>query len=158
LRAARAVDGKALGNPAHESWTFIMSTAEKILATRVNELDRLRALVRHFGPYLATCERNVYGVLDEISPEYAGGYWHYYELSNFGFYMAPDLASLQISVEGNYFDGSVSGDAAGIIACLFCFSRLSFRHDSAVFGEHFLRLRDFALTHAEASEIFAAID
>ena len=48
---------------------------------------------------------------------------------------------------------------AGITVCLFTYSSLSFEYfGDEVFADHFHRLRDFALEHAEASAIFGAID
>jgi Antirestriction protein len=49
-------------------------------------------------------------------------------------------------------------DAAGITVCLFAFSLLSFERQGEVYSRHFHWLRDFALGHVEAAEIFAAID
>jgi Antirestriction protein len=39
---------------------------------------------------MLTVERTVYDVLNELAPDYCGGYWHFYALSNGGFYMAPE--------------------------------------------------------------------
>ena len=53
----------------------------------------------------------------------------------------------------------MTADAAGITVCLFAFSHLSFEYlQTEVFARHFHWLRDFALGHAEARQIFAAID
>jgi hypothetical protein len=67
-----------------------------------------------------------------VTDEYRGGHWHFYELSNGGFYMAA--------------------------ACLFAFSHLSFQIQNDVISRHYYELRDFALEHAEATAIFGAID
>jgi hypothetical protein len=52
----------------------------------------------------------------------------------------------------------MSADAAGITACLFALSHLSFRIRSDSLARHYYELRDFALEHAEASAIIAATD
>jgi hypothetical protein len=52
----------------------------------------------------------------------------------------------------------MSADAAGITACLFALSHLSFQIQHESIASHFHTLRDFALDHAEASAILAAID
>jgi hypothetical protein len=52
----------------------------------------------------------------------------------------------------------MSADAAGITACLFALSHLSFQTKNEKIAEHYHLLRDFALEHAEASIILAAID
>jgi hypothetical protein len=103
-------------------------------------------------------ESAVYSALNVLATEYEGGYWHYYELSNGGFYMAPDGGPFRIQVSGNDFDDVLSGDAVGIVACLFTYSRLSFECRSQVLAEHYHRLRAFALHHPERSKVLAAID
>ena len=80
------------------------------------------------------------------------------ELSNGGFYMSPDCESLQLRVDGNGYDDRMSGDAAGIVACLFALSHLSFRIPSEMLSRHFQQLLEFAAAHREASAIFAATD
>jgi hypothetical protein len=56
------------------------------------------------------------------------------------------------------YDGRMSGDAAGIVACLFAFSHLSFQIPNDMLSRHYLQLLDFAVAHREASAIFAATD
>jgi hypothetical protein len=95
----------------------------------------------------------------KLTTQYTGGYWTFMELSNGGCYLAPQSeATFHVSVDGNGFDGTVSADAAGITACLFALSHLSFQIRNESIAEHYHQLRDFALEHAEASAIFAAID
>ena len=129
-----------------------------ISAERVVDSQRLEALPRHFGRFMLIVERAVYSTLEHLSSDYHGGYWHFYELSNGGFYMAPDGGPLRIEVQGNDFGGVLSADAAGIVACLFAYSRLSFKYQSDVLAEHYHQLREFALDHADASLIMSAID
>ena len=93
-----------------------------------------------------------------ISDRLRQGYWEYCELSNVGFYMAPRMPAVRISIDSNGYEGHLSADAAGITVCLFVFSHLSFRNRREVYSQHFHRLRDCALGHAEARAIFAAID
>jgi hypothetical protein len=107
---------------------------------------------------MLTVERAVCDALDELAPEYHGGYWQFYELSNGGFYMAPATESLRICVPGNHFDDLFSADAAGIVACLFAYGRLSSVDDSDAMAEHYYWLRDFAVEHSEAGKILSAID
>jgi hypothetical protein len=53
----------------------------------------------------------------------------------------------------------LSADAAGITACFFTFSHLSFPQPSEeLFSDHIYALRGFALDHREVRWIFAAID
>ncbi len=61
----------------------------------------------------------------------------------------------------NYFSGQMSADAAGITACLYLYSHLSF-HTEGADQERFSRLyhslRDWACEHDEKEAILAAID
>ncbi len=129
-----------------------------IEAHKVPDDARIHTLPLHFGQHMLTVENAVYRWMRRLAPAYSGGYWHFYELSNGGFYMAPECEPLLIRVEGNGYEGLMSSAAAGITACLFSFSHLSFRIDDQVISTHFHQLRDFALEHQEAGAILAAID
>ena len=137
----------------------IESNLQAIVAREVSDNERIQMLPRHFGRDMLTVEYAIFAFMRKLSAQYTGGYWTYYELSNRGFYMAPQSDSrFLVAVDTNDFTGEMSADAAGITACLFALSHLSFqvRNDQVV--EHFHLLRDFALEHAEASVILAAID
>jgi hypothetical protein len=103
----------------------------------------------------------VYAITDNISEEYNGGYWEFYELRNGGFYMAPRSDSpFNVSCE-NGFEGELSGDALGITACLYAYSQLSFG-DNCEFAEtcaeQYHLLRDYMFEHSESGAILGAID
>ena len=128
-------------------------------AREVPESERIQVLPRHFRRHMLTVEGAVYDFMHNLSADYGGGFWKYVELSNGGFYMAPEPArTLRIRVDGNGYEGSMSAEAAGITACLFAFSHLSFQIREESLSEHYYWLREFAFEHAEASAIFAAID
>ena len=130
-----------------------------IISSRVSDdQERLRVLPRHFGPHMLIFEDSVYVFMRHLSVEYRGGFWQFFELSNGGFYMAPEVEPLHLRIDANGYDGRVSADAAGITACLYALSHLSFGIDDECITRHYYRLRDFAAEHAEAIEIFAAID
>ena len=130
-----------------------------IAACEVAECERMQMLPKHFGRNMLTVEYAIFAFMRKLSQQYTGGYWTYFELSNRGFYMAPQSDSrFLIAVETNDFTGEISADAAGITACLFALSHLSFQVRNEQVAEHFHLLRDFALEHAEASVILAAID
>ncbi len=134
-------------------------TSQKVEAREVGNDERMQLLPRHFGRDMLTVEYAVYAFMRKLNSEYRGGYWTFFELSNGGFYMAPEgEATFNISVDGNGFDGSMSADAAGITACLFALSHLSFQVRNDSIANHYHQLRDFALEHAEAGAILAAID
>lgn len=127
---------------------------------------RNNALPQHFPGIYLQFEQSVFHWMGRLIPAYNGGMWEFYELENGGFYMAPDIAEPQttaISVDSNYYEGMVSWDAAGIVACLFAMSHLTFhpkttREQGELLSRKFHQLREYALTHAEAGEIFQAID
>src|SRR3546814_6505276 len=57
--------------------------------------------------------------ISKLSADFTGAYWHFYTLSNGGFYMAPgDQPQYRLEWDGNGFSGDVSADAAGLIATL----------------------------------------
>lgn len=144
----------------HETNSSGADHSTPVAARRVEDSQRINSLPRHFGNRLLTFEGAVYDFMRRFSPDYRGGFWEFIELSNGGFYMAPQQeGTFRFSVDTNGYDGEMSPDAAGITVCLFACSHLSFRYcDDQVFADHFHRLREFAMDHAEASAIFAAID
>ncbi len=105
-------------------------------------------------------EPAIFDMAGTLSTEYQGGYWDFYRLSNGGWYMCPSSETIYTISSMNGFTGKVSGDALGITACLFAFSHLSFERDAVaeVCAEQYHLLREFAMDHAEAMAILAAID
>jgi len=132
---------------------------EPVQARKVTDArERLECLPRHFGRHQLIVEDAVYAFMRHLCAEYTGGFWHYFELSNGGFYMAPDGQRLKVRVSGNGFSGEMSAEAAGITACLFALSHLSFQIRTEVISNHFYQLREFVLEHQERRAILAAID
>ena len=135
-----------------------------IAACLVADKTRLQFLPRHFGSrFLVRGEALVYAWLRRLCADYDGGFWRYYDLTNGGFYMAPDLPrTLCLEVDGNGFSGDLSADAAGIVATLFALGQLAAEAEGTdqadALIDRFHYLRDFAGSHAEAGAIFAAID
>jgi len=133
--------------------------AQPVAATRVAEAVRSGCLARHFGMDHLTVEAWVYHMMARLCAEYDGGYWHYYELSNGGFYMACNAADyFDLAVQGNGFMGRVTADAAGVITCAMVYSHLSFMLRDGAMGRAFLLLREYVDAHAEAGRILAALD
>jgi hypothetical protein len=135
---------------------------QSIVATLVPEAGRLDFLPRHFGKHMLTVENDIYSQFANLCPSYTGGYWHFYDLSNGGCYLAPNRETYPLVQSGNFFEATVSGDAAGIIVSLFTFSHVSFRLEDDPLGpriaDYFHLLRDFAADHPEVSLIYRAID
>src|ERR1700733_7659709 len=133
--------------------------SQTIVACEVTECERVQILRKHFGRDMLTVEYAVFAFMRKLSQRYAGGYWTYIELSNGGFYMSPQSDNrFPVNVDGNGFEGEMSADAAGITACLFALSYLSFQTNNEKIAEHYHLLREFALDHAEASAIMEAVD
>ena len=122
---------------------------------------RVVVTAAHFGvSFPLRLEAAIYQFAEHLASDYRGGYWHFYTLGNGGFYMAPDAAkNFHVSSE-NGWEGQLSADALGIAACLYAYSHLSFAEGD--FGElcvrHYHWLRAFAMGHAEAAGVLAAID
>ena len=135
-----------------------------VTASLVDSKHRLTFLPSCFGPRLMMRgEALVYVWLQRLCRNYSGGYWHFYTLTNGGFYMAPALSDrLCLEVDGNGFSGEMTADAAGMVATLFALGQLAAEMEGAEAADalidryHFLR--EFASEHAEAGAIFRAID
>jgi hypothetical protein len=100
------------------------------------------------GRHMLTVEYAVYAFIRKLANQYTGGYWNYLEVSNGGFYIAPTHAtSFNVCIDTNGFEGQMSADAAGITACLFALSHLSFQIQHESIASHFHQLfgqvRDF---------------
>ncbi len=137
-----------------------MSTS-LITRQRIAINQRVTHTARLFGhQFPMRLEPTVFNIAGNLSAEYDGGYWEFYKLSNGGFYMAP-ASEEQFSVSSeNGYEGSMSGDALGLVVCLFAFSLLSFGDGAfaEICAQQYHLLREFALDHAEVGSIMQAID
>jgi len=132
-----------------------------IHSERLNDAQRLNVTANLFGVHFPfRLEPTIYGMADRLAPAYNGGYWHFYALSNGGFYMAPATDAIYDVNCENGFDGKLSADALGITACLYAYSHLSFGEGgfAQVCARHYHLLRDFMMEHAEARAILRATD
>lgn len=132
-----------------------------ITAELVPEALRMDAADGLFGMrFPLKLELAIYKFAESLSSEYNGGYWHFYALSNGGFYMAPDDDQPFDVCSENGWEGKLSADAFGIVVCLYAYSHLSFAEGD--FGElcarHYHWLRAFMMGHAEVAGVLAAID
>ncbi|WP_299945665.1 antirestriction protein [uncultured Microbulbifer sp.] len=134
-----------------------------IIASLVDDEVRMNFLPACFGRRLMMKgEASVYSWMDKLCEDYNGGYWHFYTLSNGGFYMAPEVNEpMRLQVVGNYFDGELSSDAAGIVTTLFAIQTIASRAKGAdkdrLIDRYYL-LQNFASEHPESAAIFRAID
>ncbi|EMQ2082898.1 antirestriction protein [Yersinia enterocolitica] len=139
--------------------------ANTLTATVVPNHQRPRFWPQHFGniPQWLILEPHVFGWLDRLCVDYHGGLWDFYTLSNGGAFMAPDTDennnekwSLFNAMNGN--SGEMSAEAAGIAVCLIVYSHHACRTECDAMTEHYYRLRDYALRHAECHTIMYIID
>lgn len=134
---------------------------KSITNTIVPESDRLAFVDRLFGiQYVTKLEPTVFTMTEHLAPDYTGGYWHFHDLGNGGFYMAPRFdTEFSITCENGY-EGNLSPDALGITACLFAYSHLSFGDGpfAQICAEQYHLLREFMFEHSEAKAILRATD
>lgn len=138
-----------------------MNHLDSISSQIVPDADRMAFTAALFGiDFPIRLEPAVFDIAGRLAPEYNGGYWQFYALSNGGFYMAPQSDTVfAVSCE-NGFEGKLSADALGIVACLYAYSHLSFGEGAFAekCAEHYHLLREFMMGHAEVRAILGAID
>jgi hypothetical protein len=132
-----------------------------ITATLVPESQRTTVTANLFGAYFPLqLEPFVFSMASQLSEDYSGGYWNFYTLSNGGFYMAPDSTGrFQVTSE-NGSECFMTADALGLTCCLYAYSHLSFGQGdfAETCAEQYHKVREFVFAHAEAADIFRAID
>ena len=131
----------------------------------VEESDRLSFMPYLFGTDFMLAELQVYALAKKWMPEYEGGFWHFIRLPEGGGYMMPDCGRVHLVSSENWFDRTVSADAAGIILTSLAINRrLAAHHDiSNPALTRLYMLRDAQLWnhitfHPECSAIYAALD
>ena len=119
----------------------------------VEESDRLSFMPYLFGTDFMLAELQVYALAKKWMPEYEGGY------------MMPECGRVHLASSENWFDRTVSADAAGIILTSLAINRrLAAHHDSsnpALTRLYMLRdaqLWNHITFHPECSAIYAALD
>lgn len=143
-------------------------TVSAITRTLLPEHLRSQVTANLFGAYFPLqLEPFIFSVASQLSEDYSGGYWDFYQLGNGGFYMAPHHASGSDS-HGQFQVGSPNGnecfmsaDALGITACLYAYSHLSFGNPGKMTDtciEQYHLIREYMLDHAEVSSILRIID
>jgi Antirestriction protein len=138
-----------------------MNTQTTVTRTLVAEDQRLIIAEKLFGVHFPLqLEPVIYGITDSMSEDYTGGYWHFYTLSNGGFYMGPSEDRIFHVICQNQFEGDLSADALGITSCLYAYSHLSFTDGNIAreYARHYHRLREFMAEHPEVGAILGATD
>ncbi|WP_233866547.1 antirestriction protein [Paraburkholderia adhaesiva] len=139
---------------------------ERITRTAVPESTRLKFLPKYFTPRLMMqAEAMVYGKAGELSQDYTGGYWEFYELSNGGFYLAPTptaaTPAYNVEVHGNGYEGEMDADAFGLTVTMFVLGALCWFENETLrehFSEMYHRLRAYIIEQEHGGEVLAAID
>lgn len=134
-----------------------------ITASVVPDELRIGFWPQHFGsiPQWITLEPRIFAWMDRLCTDYHGGIWRFSTLSNGGAFMTPESEldekwTLFNSMNGN--GAELTGEAAGIVACLMAYSHHACRTECDALNEHYYRLRDYALNHPECSAIMHLID
>lgn len=151
---------RVLGGFFMMTWRFNMTTTS-ITGQLVPEEQRLGITENLFGVHFPLqLEPLVFMMTERLSPDYGGGYWQFYSLSNGGFYMAPDIDSPVAVYADNGFGGMMSADSLGVTACLYAYSHLSFSEDefAQVCAQQYHLLREYMFALSESEAILAAID
>ncbi|EMT6396752.1 MULTISPECIES: antirestriction protein [Klebsiella] len=134
-----------------------------ITASVVPDELRIGFWPQHFGsiPQWITLEPRIFAWMDRLCTDYHGGIWNFSTLSNGGAFMAPEAESNEKWTLFNSMNGNgaeLTGEAAGIVACLMAYSHHACRTECDAMTEHYYRLRDYVLNHPECSAIMHLID
>lgn len=138
-----------------------MSSIAPVYREPVKESERGPFTAARFGVRFLWLESYVYDSAASLCAHYSGGLWEFYVLSNGGFYLAPRCEGRFQVVCANGYQGELSADAFGIVACLYAYSLLSFAADAelgATCARHYHWVREYAGQHPEAAAIWAACD
>lgn len=145
----------------------------KIIAYKVPEEERGEFLPKNFGiSLMLQAESMIFDFMKKNIPDYTGGYYEFYKLSNGGFYMAINDESVNIKTYN--LNDTISGDAAGIIATIFTIGSLLFEDNlDIIFNfnklnknpinfeslqNNYYNLLDYAYEHPEWEKIQKIID
>lgn len=146
------------------SLTSPQSDTDGIVCTPVPDEQRIVFWPQHFGniPQWITLEPHIFAWMERFCEGYPGGIWQFYTLSNGGAFMAPETDDydekwmLFNNMNGN--SAEMSADAAGVTVCLIAYSHHACRTECNAMTEHYYRLRDYALVHADCHAIMRIID
>ena len=142
-----------------------LENTNTLIVTLLPDEQRIGFWPQHFGsiPQWMTLEPHIFAWMDLFCADYCGGIWQFYTLSNGGAFIAPepdgdDVEKWTLFNPMNGNDVEMSAEAAGIAACLMAYSHHAMRTECDAMTEHYYRLRDYALNHAECSAIMHIID
>ena len=135
------------------------SDLDRISSAVVPDERRLNVLPTFFGRHYVAGESLVYDWAGRLCTAYQGGFWHFFTLSNGGFYMAPAaLGRVAVRWHMNGYSDTMGADAFGVTATLFAFCHLAEKTRDDTVIDRYHQLREFAAQHVEAANILRAID
>lgn len=116
-------------------------------------------LYSKLGPDAMYFEALVHNKSKEIFTNYGGGDWRFYQTSNGGLYMSLKDRKY-INCHTFWQEYKVTADAAGIVASLFAWNDLCWKHvgNPDYYNQQYYALIDFAAEHSERDSIFKLID
>lgn len=137
----------------------LQKNANLINSIIVDGVERSSFLPNMVGEYYSAFEKTVYWYASQFCNEYNGGFWEFIKLDNNSFYIRPTgVESYQMVVSSNYFKGSLTADATGIVVSLYALCLLANKTHNENLINRYHSLREYALSHPEAKEILGAID
>lgn len=136
-----------------------VNQSHTVSSALVAESERLNFLPKYFSiPLMIRGEKLVYKWFRNLSKDYKGGYWNFYEISNGGFYIAPiQEGQLLLSCE-NGFEDHLTANAAGIVATLYSLGQLANESKNDNIIDMYHRLLEYLDGHPEGNKIYQAID
>ena len=137
-------------------------TTSLIAKTKIDGRSKGTFATRLFGArFPLLVEPHVFSFADRLCPDYSGGNWDFFSLSNGSFFMSPDMPG-PVRVESpNGHTADLSPEALGLVACLFALGTLAARPEGAFAercAEHYYLLLDFVDGHPEHLAIRRLID
>ncbi|WP_028218066.1 antirestriction protein [Paraburkholderia oxyphila] len=120
---------------------------------------QLNVLPRYLGQHYLTGEGMVYDWAARLCSRYQNGAWHFFSLSNGGFYMAPaEMGRVHVRWHLNGYNDMMGADAFGVTVTLFALCHLAEKTQDDSIIDRYHQLREFAVQHVEAANILRAID
>lgn len=118
-----------------------------------------------FGADYLSAEASIFAYAAKYLRDYSGGEWTFNQLPDGAGYLAPEDERVFVSHPDNWFEGEMSGDAAGIFITAMVLNHRSWlhsHHDEEEACRHYVKryeqLMAFVSTHREASAIYRALD
>jgi hypothetical protein len=137
----------------------VINNETKILSNLVVDELRLNFLPHYLGGQYLQGEALVYDWARRLCGSYNGGAWNFFQLSNGGFYMAPERCGrLHVRWHMNGYNDMMGADAFGIVVTLFALCHLAEKCSDDRIIDHYYALRAYAAQHVEAANILRAID